>query len=174
MPSNRKIAANRYNAQRSTAPRTARAKQRIRRNALRHGLAAAIVNPPEIPAEIARLAQAICGAHAAPAEREQALIIAECELLLLRVRAARVKVLEEMSSNESMQQSSVLSRQDATCCFDQLMRLERYERRACSRRERAIRAFSVLAPRKSFHFLNVTGMRPPPRDREIRLRYSLA
>src|SRR5262249_53379217 len=60
MPSDRKIAANRQNSQRSTGPRTALAKERIRRNALRHGLSAAIVNAAGIPAETNRLAQSIC------------------------------------------------------------------------------------------------------------------
>jgi hypothetical protein len=63
----------------------------------RHGLAAAIVNAPGMSAETNRLAQAICGSDAGPAQREQAQIIAECELLLLRVRAARVEIFEELS-----------------------------------------------------------------------------
>jgi hypothetical protein len=96
MPSDRKIAANRENSQRSTGPRTALAKKRIRRNALRHGLAAAIVNASGMPAETTRLARAICGSDAGPAQREQAEIIAQCELLLLRVRAARVEIFEKI------------------------------------------------------------------------------
>jgi hypothetical protein len=135
MPSDRKIAANRQNSQRSTGPRTALAKKRIRRNALRHGLAATIVNAPGIPAETDRLAQAICGSDAGPAQREQAQIVAECELLLLRVRAARVGIFEDIS----------LKLPDATSCLERLLRLERYERRVLSRRQYAIRAFSVLS-----------------------------
>src|SRR5262245_33762423 len=149
MPSDRKIAANRQNSQRSTGPRTALAKKRIRRNALRHGLAATIVNAPGIPAETNRLAQAICGSDTGPAQREQAQIIAECELLLLRVRAARLKIFEEISSRAPVPRSDeppVLShQQDATSCLERLMRLERYERRVLSRRQYAIRAFSVLS-----------------------------
>jgi hypothetical protein len=149
MPSDRKIAANRQNSQRSTGPRTALAKKRTRHNALRHGLAAAILNAPGLRTETTRLAQAICGSHTGPAQREQAEIIAQCELLLLRVRAARVKTFEEISSKTPVQRSDeppVLShQQDATSCFDQLMRLERYERRLLSRRNYAIRAFSVLS-----------------------------
>ena len=135
MPSDRKIAANRQNSQRSTGPRTAPAKKRIRRNAVRHGFAAAIVNASGIPAETNRLAQVICGSAGGPAQREQAQIIAECELLLLRVRAARVRAFEDISLKVS----------DATSCLERLMKLERYERRLLSRRKYAIRAFSVLS-----------------------------
>jgi hypothetical protein len=149
MPSDRKIAANQQNSQRSTGPRTALAKKRIRRNALRHGLAATVVNGPGIPAETDRLAQAICGSDTGPAQREQAQIIAECELLLLRVRATRVKIFEEISWRAPVRrpdEPSVLShQQDATSCLERLMRLERYERRVLSRRAYAIRAFSVLS-----------------------------
>src|SRR6266436_6404110 len=146
MPSDRKIAANQQNSQRSTGSRTALAKKRIRRNALRHGLAATIVNGPGIPAETNRLAQAICGSDTGPAQREQAQIIAERELLLLRVRAARVKIFEEISWRAPSDEPSVLShQQDATSCLQRLMRLERYERRVLSRRQYAIRAFSVLS-----------------------------
>ena len=148
MSSDRKIAANRENSQRSTGPRTALAKKRIRRNALRHGLAVAIVNASGMPAETTRLARAICGSDAGPAQREQAQIIAQCELLLLRVRAARMKIFEEISLKAPVHRSdkpSVLShQQDATSCLEQLMRLERYERRVLSRRKCAI-AFSVLS-----------------------------
>jgi len=149
MSSDRKIAANRQNSQHSTGPRTALAKKRIRRNALRHGLAATIVNTPGTSAETNRLAQAMRGSDTGPAQREQAQIIAECELLLLRVRAARVKIFEEISWTAPVQRSdepSVLSHQQAaTSCLQRLMRLERYERRVLSRRQYAIRAFSVLS-----------------------------
>src|SRR5262245_51670784 len=137
MPSDREIAANQQNSQHSTGPRTALAKKRIRRNALRHGLAATIVNAPGVPAETNRLAQAICGSDTDPAQREQAQIIAECELLLLRVRAAKAPV---QRSDEPLSHQ-----QDATSCLERLMRLERYERRVLSRRQYAIRAFSVLS-----------------------------
>jgi hypothetical protein len=145
MTSEAKIAANRRNAQRSTGPRTTRAKMRVRRNALRHGLAAVIVNHSLAAAEVDEFAAAICGKDADPEEREQALIIAECDVTLRRVRAARVEVIEQMGLLLTTQgpdaptgapgpavESNLVS-------FEQLLRLERYERRALSRRKRALR-----------------------------------
>jgi hypothetical protein len=40
MVSDRQIAANRFNAQKSTGPRTQKGKRRSRRNAFRHGMTA--------------------------------------------------------------------------------------------------------------------------------------
>src|SRR5438874_6248280 len=56
-----KIAANRRNAQRSTGPRTALGKVRVRRNALRHGFAAVVVGDLGVATEVDRVAAAICG-----------------------------------------------------------------------------------------------------------------
>jgi hypothetical protein len=62
-----KIAANRRNAQRSAGPRTAPAKARVRRNALRHGLAAVVVvDDPAVATEVDRVAAALCDPGAPP------------------------------------------------------------------------------------------------------------
>jgi hypothetical protein len=134
MTSDRKIAANRRNSQQSTGPRSVQAKQRIRRNALRHGLRAVTLKSPVLSAEADRLATAICGKDADQAEREQALIIAESELILMQVRAARVDVIEQMAAITATPEPDNLS------CLKQLMRLDGYERRALSRRKRALRS----------------------------------
>src|SRR5262245_39910290 len=97
MASDRQTAANRRNSQRSTGPCTAAGKTRVRRNALRHGLAATILWDPAIKAEVDKVATAICGKDADPEKREQALIIAESEAVLSRIRAARVDLIEQMS-----------------------------------------------------------------------------
>ena len=47
-------------------------------------------------AELGRLATAIGGEHADAAQHEQALIIAESELTLLRVRAVRTNIFEQV------------------------------------------------------------------------------
>ena len=108
--------ANRANAAHSTGPRTRRGKARASRNALRHGLAALRLS--DDGGDAARIADLICDAGNLLA-RDQAIIIAECCALIARVRAARAAALERMAFNE-------------------LAALERYERRALSRRRRAI------------------------------------
>jgi hypothetical protein len=125
MTSEAKIAANRRNAQRSTGPRTAPAKARVRKNALRHGLAAIVVGDLDTATEVERVAAAICGPEADPSGREQALIVAEAQIMLKRVRKTRTTIMEDPPSASSL---------------DQLLRLERYEHRALSRRKRAVRA----------------------------------
>jgi len=96
MASDSKIAANRRNSRRSSGPRTVAGKLTVSRNALRHGLAAATLRDSGIAAEVDRLATAIAGENADAVQREQALIIAESELSLLRVRAVRTNILEQM------------------------------------------------------------------------------
>jgi len=145
MTSEAKIAANRRNAQRSTGPRTALAKARVRRNGLRHGLAARVVGDPTEATEVDRAAAAICGPEADPLEREQALIVAEAQVILKRVRRVRAQLMEQMSQVPPTQDldapdTTSTSVVDLSAPYvDQLLRLERYERRALSRRKRAVR-----------------------------------
>jgi hypothetical protein len=148
MASDRKIAANRRNSRRSSGPRTVAGKLTVSRNALRHGLAAATLRDSGIAAEVDRLATAIGSENADAAQREQALIIAESELTLLRVRAARTSIFQQMllatgAADAQEPSGQLLGRQRAGVIgrshIDQLRRLERYERRAFSRRQGAIR-----------------------------------
>jgi hypothetical protein len=111
-----RLAANRANAAHSTGPRTRRGKARVSRNALRHGLAA--LRLADDGGEAARIADLIPGPKNLLA-RDQAIIIAECCVLVARIRRARAAALERMA-------------------LDELSGLEQYERRALSRRRRAI------------------------------------
>ena len=93
----RRTWSNRANATKSTGPRTARGRSRASRNSLRHGLQAVRLRNPTPSAETKRLAKAICGnsdksrnAHV----YEAALRVAECDILILRIRAARVVAIE--------------------------------------------------------------------------------
>ena len=61
MSSERKIAANRRNAGKSTGPRSRAAKRRTRRNSYRHGLTAGVTSSAERTKRIERLARKIAG-----------------------------------------------------------------------------------------------------------------
>jgi hypothetical protein len=96
MTSEKKIAANRANARKSTGPRTAPGKARAGQNAFRHGLASAAPRGPAMSASIERIAQKICGDGATQEQYDQALIIAESEAMLQKVRAAKAAAFERM------------------------------------------------------------------------------
>jgi hypothetical protein len=154
MTSEAKIAANRRNALRSTGPRTAAGKMRVRRNALRHGLAAVVVGDPGVTAEVERVAAAICGERTDPLERQQALIVAEAQLTLKQIRRTRAQITEQLSQLPPSQPQDARNSAPLWCvdrnapCLDQLLRLERYERHAFSRRKRAVRRASLQGSEK--------------------------
>jgi hypothetical protein len=93
MTTEKKIAANRLNAKKSTGPRTSRGKSRASGNARRHGWAVVKTVPSMVSADVQRMAKAICGGNATSALYEQAVIIAESEIVLLNLRAARVAAI---------------------------------------------------------------------------------
>jgi len=121
----RRLAANRANAKRSTGPKTARGKAEARRNALRHGLAAVSLLNAAVSKQIEVIANAICGPDAPPLLREQALAIAENEVMVLQVRAARIRATERMRTVEPTPLAHNLqfpSDQDLIYALDQLQR----------------------------------------------------
>jgi hypothetical protein len=94
MTSDRKFAANRINAKKSTGPTTSRGKSRASANAWRHGWSVAKKADSTVSADVERMAKAICGDEDPdPAQYEQALIIAEYEIVLLNLRAARIAAI---------------------------------------------------------------------------------
>jgi hypothetical protein len=162
MTSERKLAANQNNATRSTGPRTAQGKSRSKHNALRHGLTTNTRHNPAVLPQIERMTKAICKQGADRLEYEQALEIAENEFMVLAVRAARVAATiaptltkkspganEPKPDDEAEQivcegQSSPFTQDEATAfrhALPEITLYDRYERRALSRRQRAIRTF---------------------------------
>src|SRR5262245_38643424 len=93
MISAKRVEANRANAKKSTGPRTVRGKSRVSRNALRHGLRAMLSPDPAVSAEVTRMAKAICGKSTNAALYEAALRVAEYDLLIRRIRAARLAAI---------------------------------------------------------------------------------
>src|SRR5215475_6552513 len=93
MPKERKLATNLHRPKKGGGPNTRGGKARARRNAMRHGLAAATLLDPTHSVQVERLARAICGENADMARYEQAQIIAESQIKLSRIRAARVALL---------------------------------------------------------------------------------
>jgi hypothetical protein len=129
MPSDRQIAANRNNAKKSTGPRSEAGREASRRNARRHGLAIAIRTDPAFQDDIEKLAKALSLSRGMQNVDERAREAAGAELDLLRIRKIRAFLFETLSATLS----------NLAEVNDKLAKLERYERSAFSRRNRALR-----------------------------------
>jgi hypothetical protein len=153
------IAANKRNAQKSRGPRTLAGKARVSRNALSHGLATRPFKDKNLSAEVEKLARALAQPHDHPALLAQGRIIAEAELDLQRIKVVKMSLLNAhiglVGPSDSLPKEEIT----AACGDDdvpqggpnaddigaalinalpQLIRLDRYERRARSRQARAI------------------------------------
>jgi hypothetical protein len=123
MTSEKKIAANRLNGKKSRGPNTVSGKLQSSRNAWRHGLAATADAEPTASPAVKRMANAICGnEHSDPDLYDLAVTIARWQIVLLEVRRLKQLVPTDEASEP----------------------LDRYERRARSHRNRAIRMFEAV------------------------------
>ncbi len=133
----RKIAANRRNAQRSTGPRSVAGKAISAANARRHGLSVAAPLDGETARVIGAQARAWAGPGASPLLLELAQDWAEAEFDLARVREARAALWRDWPSDP---EAIVRRLAGARPAWD---RLERYLKRAQSRRRKALLAFDA-------------------------------
>ena len=129
MTSAKQIAANRRNASRSTGPVTAQGKDRASRNALRHGLSVPVCRASAVAADIGEFALQLVGDAASRTEIDLARAVAEAQLELVRIHYEKQLVLTSSVSSPEI---------------NAIKRLDRYERRAKSRRKRALSGLSKL------------------------------
>ena len=130
MTSARKLEANRRNARASTGPRTAAGKARAAQNARRHGLSLAALCNPSCSGEVEALARAIAGADAGLERLGLARAIAGAQIDVVRARRARLALYPQVLEGDALAR---------------LVAIDRYERRAFSRRNAAIRVFDSAA-----------------------------
>jgi hypothetical protein len=137
MATDKQIAANRRNGSLGRGPKTSAGKARSSRNALKHGLAIPVNRDKTQRRQIAVLARILAQSEAGNVFG-QARAAAEAELELVRARAVIEAVLTRVGNtaewNGRLEQGTALIH-----VLPKLQRLERYERRAFSKRKRALR-----------------------------------
>ena len=178
MSSEKQIEANRRNGRRSKGPRSEAGKARASRNALRHGLASISCRNPAFAPRIEGIARAICPDTSNPSLFEQALIIGETTCVLGCVCAERIARMERlldatpspppMPTAPEKDRANGTKRELTTALRGErealhlgmplhlgspgiagMDPLERYERRALSRRNRAVQKFLEMIARSA-------------------------
>ena len=95
MTSIAKVRANRANARASTGPRSTLGRARSAQNALRHALSRSVYSDPSLSEEVEKFACEIAGPHPHPEILPIARRIAEAQIDLHRVRAARLQFMSD-------------------------------------------------------------------------------
>jgi hypothetical protein len=149
MTSEKQIAANQRNGRRSLGPHTAAGKAISSRNA-RHGLASISRDNPTFAPRIWAIARILCPDTGNSLLFEQALIIGETTCVLSAVRTEHMvqmqRLLAERGAELNVMQAASCGKGGVPdCSVPELERLYRYERRALSRRNRAVSKFIEIS-----------------------------
>jgi hypothetical protein len=137
MTTTRKAEANRINARKSTGPRTRLGKARASRSARRHGLSIPVFADGELSKEVEALARKMVGSRASADVLARVRRVAEAQVDLERARRARYHLIaRELDPHDEAASFAKLA--------PQLARLQRYERRALSRRKSAMKALDAV------------------------------
>jgi hypothetical protein len=140
MATEKQIAANRRNGRCSTGPRTGAGKKRASQNSYRHGLATGMTSNAEHAEYIERLSRTIAGnTDVAVLECARTIAHALFDLAQIqRVKAASISRDIELSRHEASTTKSECSMEALQRVLAALIKLDRYERRAWVRRDRAV------------------------------------
>jgi hypothetical protein len=143
MTTERKRWANQQNAKQSTGPKTLAGKARSKRNAWKHGLSTPVSVQPHFVDLLQDLETCLEG------ESEHALIVKDAQVIavaileVLRARSVRTLMLDQLFKHCADQAvaGASTSKQTIADIMQHVLRADYYERRALSRRNRAIRLF---------------------------------
>jgi hypothetical protein len=157
------VRANRQNAQASTGPKSATGKARSSANARRHHLAVPIWSDPGLTADALELSKNIAGVHPSPQVMAHAQLVADAQIEVVRVRRWRLDLMHQRLSPLLLEEPVLLEGPEDRACelrhdaelslkkalivldlAPQLQLLDRYERRAVSRRNRAIQSLTAI------------------------------
>jgi hypothetical protein len=149
MTTDHKRQANRRNATRSTGPRTSAGKARSSQNARKHGLSISVQVQPHLADLVQDLATRLDAEATSSHAPEEVQALATAMLEVLRVRSVRTQILEELAAHctDLSVAGSAASRKEIANLLQHLVRADRYERRALSRRKFLIRSFSEITSR---------------------------
>jgi hypothetical protein len=150
MASKKQKEANRLNAAKSRGPRSPAGKKRASRNSYRHGLATSYPSGAERAREVEKLARKIAGNTEDSIVLEHARAAAHAELDLIQIGRVKIATIERYLSAGQAAPATPSEHSDRTAeavrqALPELIKLDRYARRAAFRREQALGAFSKSA-----------------------------